>query len=178
MSATLSASRLILSCAASLLVTTLAAAADTAIAAGSTPLAGTWQADVSQSRFQGRAPYRSGKMKFIVEDGGKVHVVSDVITASGAVFHFEYSGLENGSALPVTGNPYYNSAAMHWKDRRTLVRTEFRDGKPIGTMTMVLAADGRSFVASSSRTTPEDGHLYTSTILWKRVVEPAGNQSR
>jgi hypothetical protein len=154
-----------LSAAAALVVTALAAAPR------STPLAGTWQADVSQSKFKGRLPYRSGKMQFVAAGGGKVHVIADVITANGAVFHFEYIGPENGTALPVTGNPYYDSASMRWKDSRTLVRTELRAGKPSGTTTFVLAADGKSFVASSSRTTPEDGHLYTSTILWKRVAD-------
>jgi len=171
MSTTISTRRLLLSCAAALMATALAATTGTAAAPQSTPLAGTWQADVSQSKFKGRAPYRSGKMKFVTEAGGKVHVVADVITANGAAFHFEYSGPENGTELPVTGNPYYNGAAMRWKDSRTLVRTELRAGKPIGTTTFVLAADGRSFVATSSRTTPEDGHLYTSTILWKGVAD-------
>jgi hypothetical protein len=133
-----------------------------------TPLAGTWQADVAQSKFVGRLPYRSGKMTFIAEPGGQVHVVSEVVTANGALFHFEYQGPEDGTPLPVTGNPYYDSAAMTWKDARTLVRTELRAGKTIGTTTMTLAADGKSFTAKSSRTTPEDGHLYTSEIVWHR----------
>src|SRR5690349_11879594 len=75
-----------------------------------TPLAGTWQADVGQSKFVGRLPYRSGKMTFIAEPDGQVHVVSDVVTANGALFHFEYKGPEDGTPLPVTGNPYYDSA--------------------------------------------------------------------
>ncbi|HVX90606.1 MAG TPA: hypothetical protein VHC20_03140 [Candidatus Paceibacterota bacterium] len=165
MSTMISTRRLFLSCAAALVTTALAAVPR------HTPLAGTWQADVSRSQFKGRAPYRSGRMRFVPENGDNVHVIADVITANGAMFHFEYSGPENGTALPVTGNPYYDSAAMHWQDDRTLVRTELRAGKPIGTTTIVLAADGQSFVATSSRSTPEDGHLYTSTILWKRVSD-------
>jgi hypothetical protein len=134
-----------------------------------TPLAGTWQADVAQSKFVGRLPYRSGKMTFVAEPGGQVHVICEVVTANGALFHFEYRGPEDGSELSVTGNPYYDHATIAWKDARTMVRTELRAGEKIGTTTMTLAPDGKTFTAQSSRTTPEDGHLYTSEILWKRV---------
>jgi hypothetical protein len=134
-----------------------------------TPLAGTWQADVAQSKFVGRLPYRSGKMTFISEPDGQVHVVSEVVTANGALFHFEYKGAEDGTPLAVTGNPYYDSAMLAWKDAHTLVRTELRAGKKIGTTTMTLAPDGKTFTAKSARTTPEDGHLYTSEILWCRA---------
>ena len=171
MNTNFSARRMLACGGAALLASTLGAASGSAAAPQNTPLAGTWQADVTHSKFQGRAPYRSGKMKFAAEAGGKVHVVADVITANGAAFHFEYSGLENGTELPVSGNPYYNSASMLWKDSHTLVRTELRAGKPIGTTTFALNANGRSFVASSSRSTPEDGHLYTSTVLWNRVAD-------
>jgi hypothetical protein len=133
------------------------------------PLAGTWEADLSQSTFKGRAPYRTGKMTFRVAKGDTVHVVADVVTASGAPFHFEYAGPEDGSVLKVTGNPYYDAASIMWADAQTLVRTERRADKLTGTTVMKLAADGKSFTASSSRSAPEDGHLYTSVIVWKRV---------
>lgn len=134
-----------------------------------TPLAGTWQADVAQSKFVGRLPYRSGTMTFSAAPDGEVHVVSEVVTANGALFHFEYKGAEDGTPLAVTGNPYYDSAALTWKDAHTLVRTELRAGKKIGTTTMTVAPDGKTFTAKSARTTPEDGHLYTSEILWRRA---------
>jgi hypothetical protein len=134
-----------------------------------TPLAGTWQADVAHSKFVGRLPYRTGKMTFLAAPDGQVHVVCEVVTANGALFHFEYKGAEDGTPQPVSGNPYYDSAAMTWKDAHTLVRTELRAGKKIGTTTMTLAPDGKTFTAKSARTTPEDGHLYTSDILWRRA---------
>jgi hypothetical protein len=134
-----------------------------------TPLAGTWQADVAHSKFIGRQPYRTGRMTFVPEPGGQVHVIADVVTANGALFHFEYSGPEDGTELAVTGNPYYDHAAIAWTDARTMVRTELRAGRKIGTTTMTLAPDGKTFIAKSSRTTPEDGHVYTSEILWKRA---------
>lgn len=134
------------------------------------PLLGTWEADVSQSTFQGRAPYRTGKMTFIQTDDQKVRVIVDVVTASGTPFHFEYEGPEDDSVVPVKGNPYYDSASNVWTDERTLRRTERRDGKITGSTTMEVAPDGRSFVAKGQRLTP-DGVNYVTSITWRRVQD-------
>lgn len=134
------------------------------------PLLGTWEADVSQSTFQGRAPYRTGKMTFIQTDDQKVRVIVDVVTASGTPFHFEYEGPEDDSVVPVKGNPYYDSASNVWTDERTLRRTERRDGKITGSTTMEVAPDGRSFVAKGQRLTP-DGVNYVTSIVWRRVLD-------
>lgn len=136
-----------------------------AVAHGS--LLGTWHIDPSSSLYKGRAPLKSGTMRFeAVPDG--VHVVCDVVTASGIPFHFEYQGPEDGSVHPVTGNPYYDSESTAWTDENSATRTEIRAGRVIGSSTMTLASDGKSFTAVSRRSAPEDGHLYTSTIVWKR----------
>lgn len=142
-----------------------------ASAAGQThdALLGKWEADIAHSTFVGRAPYRSGSMTISRDAKSLVHVVADVVTASGAPFHFEYASKEDGTVVPVAGNPYYNEASTTWTDARTAVRSELRAGKVIGTTTMVIAPDGKSYTADSKRTTPEDGHLYTSVIVWRRV---------
>ncbi|MBS0418823.1 MAG: hypothetical protein JSR66_14000 [Proteobacteria bacterium] len=132
-------------------------------------LLGTWQIDPPSSQYKGRAPLRSGTMRFEATPQG-VHVTCDVMTASGIPFHFEYQGAEDGSVHSVTGNPYYDSESTSWSDANTAKRTEIRAGNVIGSSTMTLAADGQSFTAVSQRSAPEDGHLYTSTIVWKRVA--------
>ena len=133
-------------------------------------LLGTWQIDPSTSHYKGRAPLQSGTMRFAAVSKGAVHVICDVLTASGIRFHFEYEGAEDGSVHRVTGNPYYDSESTAWSSPDTAVRTEIRAGKVTGSSTMTLAADGKSFTAVSKRSAPEDGHLYTSTIVWKRTT--------
>lgn len=130
-------------------------------------LLGTWQIDPSSSLYKGRAPLKSGTLRFLATPDG-VHVVCDVMTASGIPFHFEYQGPEDGSVHPVAGNPYYDSESTTWTDANTATRTEIRAGRVIGSSTMTLAPDGKSFTAVSQRSAPEDGHLYTSTIVWTR----------
>jgi hypothetical protein len=94
---------------------------------------------------KGRAPLKSGTMRFEAKP-------------------------EDGSVHPVTGNPYYDGESTAWTAANTATRTEIRAGRVIGSSTMTLAADGKSFTAVSQRSAPEDGHLYTSTIVWKRKV--------
>ena len=116
------------------------------------PLLGTWEADLSKSSFKGRAPYRTGKMTFTAVDGQSVHVVCDVVTASGIPFHFEYEGPEDGSVVRVVGTPYYNGASMSWEDERTLKRTERRAGEITGTTT-ILPWPRRQLALDQSGTT-------------------------
>jgi hypothetical protein len=134
------------------------------------PLLGTWEADVTHSSFQGRAPYRSGKMTFTAVDTQKIRVVVDVVTASGVPFHFEYEGPEDDTVVPVEGNPYYDSASNAWTDKRTLKRTERRAGVVTGTTVMQIAPDEKSFTAQGQRLTP-DGVNYVTSIVWKRVED-------
>lgn len=133
-------------------------------------LLGTWQIDPSASRYKGRPPLKHGILRFEALSQGAIHVTCDVTTSSGIPFHFEYQGLEDGSVHPVSGNPYYDSESTAWSAPGTATRTEIRAGKVIGSSTMILAADGQSFTAVSQRSAPEDGHLYTSTIVWKRAA--------
>jgi hypothetical protein len=133
------------------------------------PLLGTWEADVTHSTFQGRAPYRTGKMSFAAVDADNVRVVVDVVTASGVPFHFEYEGPEDDTVVPVKGNPYYDSASNVWTNERTLKRTELRAGVVTGKTVMEIASDGKSFTAKGERLTP-DGVNYVTSIVWKRVA--------
>lgn len=100
--------------------------------------------------------------------GRVITVVRDVVTASGARFHIVYSDALDGKPVPVVGDPYFDSESTVFLSQRLAVRTEFRGGRVTGHERITLSRAGSSLVASSSRTTPEDGHLYESVIIWRR----------
>lgn len=70
--------------------------------------------------------------------------------------------------MPVIGDPYFDSESTVFSGQLLAIRTEFRAGRVTGHERITVAKDGLSLVASASRTTPEDGHLYVSVILWRR----------
>lgn len=130
-------------------------------------LIGTWACDPSISTFNGAMPYRSATAKFIEVERG-THVIVDIVEANGVPLHFEYIDTEDGTFVPVHGNPFYDNESTVWVDERTARRTERRGEEVTGTTIMTVAPDGKSYVARSSRTRP-DGRLYTSLIHWKRA---------
>jgi hypothetical protein len=132
-------------------------------------LLGTWEADLEHSTFKGRLPYKSGRMMVTLR-GNALFVALDVVTASGASFHIEYTDALNGKPAPVLGDPYYDTETTVFASRLRAMRTEYRAGRVTGHTQFAVARDGASLIASSSRTTPEDGHLYVSVIRWKRLA--------
>lgn len=163
----------VLAGAMSLALQGVSAAAGTSSAAPITEsgsiLLGTWKADLKHSTFKGRLPYKSGRMTVSIHDNA-LFVALDVITASGARFHIEYSDALNGKPAAVVGDPYYDTESTVFPSRLRAIRTEFRGGRVTGHTQFAVAKDGSYLIASSSRTTPEDGHLYVSVIRWARLA--------
>lgn len=164
---------LFLACVMSLAIRAVPAATGTppapAMSRPGSIMLGTWKADLKQSTFKGRLPYKSGLMT-VTSRGNALFVALDVITASGASFHIEYSDALNGKAFPVAGDPYYDTESTVFSSPLRAIRTELRGGRVTGHTLFAVAKDGSSLVASSRRTTPEDGHLYVSVIRWKRLA--------
>ena len=129
-------------------------------------LIGTWECDPAKSTFNGAMPYRNATAKFATV-AQETHVTVDIIEANGMALHIEYRDPEDGTFVPVYGNPFYDNESTVWLDKQTAKRTERRGEKVTGTTTMTVAADGQSYVARASRTRP-DGKLYTSVIHWDR----------
>jgi|GEM_PF-1708471 len=129
-------------------------------------LLGKWQSAPSESHFDGAIPYNSATYTFKRSENG-LHVDAEIFEAN-IVLRFNYVDLEDGTFVPVTGNPFYDSESTTWTDEHTAVRTERRQGTTTGTTTFTVAPDRQSYSATASRTLPTGG-LYTSVIVWKRI---------
>lgn len=131
------------------------------------PLLGVWSYEPAGSSFSGRAPYQSATLTISVEADG-MRIAEEVVTASGAVFRFEYVDPLDGTYVAVEGHPYYDSESTIWVDELTAMRRERRGAEDTGTTVMQVSADGKFLVAKHNRTVP-DGHLYTAEVNWKRA---------
>jgi hypothetical protein len=145
----------------------LVSTANAAEPEGAGALLGIWQYDGTKSSFRGAIPYQSATYTFKNAADG-VHVVAHIIEGRNQALHFEYLDRFDGTFVPVTGNPFYDSESTVWKDAHTAERTERRDGQVTGTTVMTVSEDGRTFTATASRTLP-NGRIYTSTIVWNRI---------
>jgi hypothetical protein len=132
-------------------------------------LLGHWRYDAAKSSFSGAIPYQSAAISYTRTPHG-IHVVQDIVEGTSTRLHFEYVDTRDGRPARVTGNPFYDSESTQWPDPRTAVRSEMRAGKVTGTTTMKVAADGKTYTATASRTLP-NGRIYDSTIAWYRVSD-------
>ena len=145
----------------------LATSAASAASKGKNVIGGIWEFDAAQSTFTGRPAYKSAKIVVTAVKGGS-KFAGDFTLADGKTMHTEYSGPADGSDIAVTGSPAFDSVTMLEPDSHTMIRTERRAGKVVGTTIVTLAKNGKSFSASGRGTLP-DGHPYTFTSVWKRV---------
>jgi hypothetical protein len=143
------------------------AAAATAASKGKNSIEGNWDLDVAKSSLNGASAYKSGHVSVTVLKGAYKGVV-DIVPATGAPVHYEYSFAEDGANVPVTGNTYFDSATVLRVDKNTTIRTERRGGKVVGVTTIEVAKDGKTFSSSSKGTLP-DGKQFARTLSWNRA---------
>ncbi|MEP7311570.1 MAG: hypothetical protein ABI859_03230 [Pseudomonadota bacterium] len=136
---------------------------------GAHQLLGHWRYDAAKSSFSGAIPYQSAEISYTRTARG-IHVVQDIVEGTSSKLHLEYLDTRDGRPAKVAGNPFYDSESTQWPDVRTAVRSELRAGKLIGTTTMKVADDGRTYTATASRTLP-NGRIYSSIIVWYRLPE-------
>ena len=141
--------------------------ASVASAKGKNVIVGIWEFDAAQSTFTGLPAFKSAKLVITAIKGGS-KFAGDFVGADGKTTHVEYSGPADGSDVAVSGSPRFDSVTMLEPDSHTMIRTERRAGKVVGTSIVTLANDRKSFSASGRGTGP-DGHQYTYTSVWKRV---------
>jgi len=148
-------------------IAALCLVASVATAAGKDALAGNWDLDTAKSSVNGMAAFKSGHVSVTAVKGGYKGVV-DLVPASGAAIHYEYSATYDGTSVPVTGNTYFDSASVGRVDKNTTIRTERRGGKVVGVTTIEVAKGGKTFTSSSKGTLP-DGKQFSRTLNWNRA---------
>jgi hypothetical protein len=143
------------------LLATLATLTIPIVALGQSALDGTWKADMQKSSFDPKP------IVFVLADG-----MYDCTTCEPP-----YKVKADGTDQPVTGSPYFDTAAIKVVNNHEIEETDKKEGKIVSTATTIVSADGKTatFTFSDSSNT-NGGPPVTGTVKTTRVADgPAGS---
>ncbi len=129
------------------------------------PTMGTWKLNEGKSKFGAGAAKGETVVWATVGDQEKVTV--DGTDADGKKMHSEWTGKLDGKDYPITGDPTSDTRAFKTSGERTIEITSKKDGKVIGTGTIVVAPDGKSRTVTTTMTNAK-GEKVTTTAVYDK----------
>ena len=112
--------------------------------AQSDPLAGLWQLNLAKSKYTPGPPPRSQTV-YIQGEGQNRKITVAGINAAGNAVSLVYSEfVEDGKPHPATGNANV--------DAHTINVSRLKEGKTVGTATLVLSPDGKTITFNNNTT--------------------------
>src|SRR6187399_2064613 len=132
------------------------------------PMEGTWKLNESKSKLT-RGTTKNTK---VVYDSkrlgmGTWAVTGDGVDADGKPVHSEWKGKFNGKDYEVTGDPNSDMRSYTKVNDQTLNMIVKKSGKVVAQGRIVVAADGKSRVATVSGTTAK-GKKFTNTAVYDK----------
>jgi hypothetical protein len=109
---------------------------------------GTWQLNLSKSKFPGPPP-RSQTMN-VQADGQDRKVTTTGTGADGNPISNTVTRVFDGIAHPVTGNPNLDANADTQVDAYTVIRSLTKAGKLVGVTTAVVSPDGKTLTITTT----------------------------
>ncbi len=129
------------------------------------PTMGTWKLNEGKSKFGAGAAKGETVVWATVGDQEKVTV--DGTDADGKKMHSEWTGKLDGKDYPITGDPTSDTRAFKTSGEKTIEITSKKDGKVIGTGTIVVAPDGKSRTVTTTMTNAK-GEKVTTTAVYDK----------
>ena len=123
-----------------------------AAAAGPDPVVGTWQLNVSKSKFTAGQAVKS-QTRTYSQSGGTITLDMKTVGADGTASTTHTSYQFNGKDAPVTGNPDYDSLTPKRVDHHTARFVLKMGGKAVGTTTRTVSKDGATLTVKTKLTT-------------------------
>ena len=132
------------------------------------PMEGTWKLNESKSKLT----RGTGKNNKVVYDSkrlgrGRWEITTDGVDADGKPAHSEWKGKFNGKDYEVTGDPNSDMRSYTKVNDQTLNMIVKKSGKVVAQGRIVVAADGKSRVATVSGTTAK-GKKFTNTAVYDK----------
>lgn len=114
------------------------------------PHMGTWKLNEAQSKFVAGAP----KNHTVVYEaaGDEIKVIVDGVDGAGNATHNEWTGKFDRKFYPVTGDPTSDTRSYRKINNRTMTLTAKKDGKVSLSGRIVVSANGRTRVITTTAT--------------------------
>ncbi len=148
-------------------MTAVLIAAAVLLAQSQESLFGTWKMNAAKSKYSPGPTPKSNIAKWEAFQGG-IKLTVDAVPAKGETQHWEVSGKFAGKDNPVTGNnPDGDTVAFSKIDAHTYDIVQQRGGKTTLTAHIVVAADGKTRITTS---TGKDGQGQTvnNTMFYEK----------
>jgi len=136
-----------------------------AFAAGSDPVVGTWQLNVSKSTFGGPAP--KSQTRTYTQSGSSITLVMKTVGADGKESTMKTTYQLDGKDYPVTGAPDYDSLSAKQLNPQTASFTLKRAGKAVGRTSRTVSHDGKQMTSKISATSAK-GEQSESVMVFDR----------
>jgi len=135
-------------------------------AQGADPRVGSWQLNVSKSKYTpGPAP-RSQTLKVEVAGKGE-KVTSESVSATGDRTVTEYTADYDGKPHPLKGSAVADMVTLKRVDSHTTERVDTKDGKTIMTYHRVVSKDGKTMTVTTKGTNAQ-GQSTSSVVLFEK----------
>ena len=150
----------ILLCAAILLVSGVAAAAD--------QHSGTWKMDAAKSKFSPGPAQKSMTLKIEADEKG-IKVDGEGVNGDDSPLHVQYEAKFDGKDYPASGMPSgADTVAVKRVNASTIVSTQKKAGKVIMTVTSKVSADGKTRTSTFNGTDSQGRKVHNVVVLDKQ----------
>ena len=129
------------------------------------PTSGTWKLNEGKSKF-GEGANR-GQTVVWSTVGDQEKVTLDGTDANGKKMNTEWTGKLDGKDYPLKGDPTSDTRAFKMSGENTIEITSKKDGKVVGTGTIVVAPDGKSRTVTTTMTNAK-GEKVTTTAVYDK----------
>jgi hypothetical protein len=155
-------------CSSALILGVILVAGISVISAQATdPRVGTWQLNVTKSKYTpGPAP-KSQTLK--IEASGKGEkVTSETVTASGTKAVTEYTAEYDGKPYPLKGSDTADMVTLKRVDTHTTERVDTKGGKTVTTYHRVVSKDGKTMTVTTKGTDAQGKATHNVVVFEKQ----------
>lgn len=130
------------------------------------PIVGTWQLNVAKSKFN-PGPALKSQTRVYTESAQGISMKVTLVAADGKASAQESTFKYDGKDYPFSGSADWDSLSLTRKDANTVVSTQKKAGKAIGTTVRTISKDGK-VMTLANKGTGANGKPFDNTLIFDR----------